>query len=280
MSKRDALKKLRQEQKPISTGDTPAEEYSKLAAEASNQEFSPESIESSAKSKKIEIRANNEVKDSIKAIAPIDVIFSTDIPNSEEPTEPMAKAIEINALDKTNSEAMKEDEDTEVEEEDEADPFIEEDSKEPEVTDVSQDNTEVPKTTIRKTKTSYKSVAQEAGKRISISLKIENNNWMRRTAMRCGLSIQDYMNILLDEAWAREKRSPYVLKDTDPLPERIPSNKTILVAIKLTDNNINRSKRLRATHCMTMTSYMNYLIQEEMKREEKYGIRAAIFDED
>lgn len=123
------------------------------------------------------------------------------------------------------------------------------------------------------------SVTNEPGKRISVSLRSENKNWMHRTAMRCGLSIQDYVNILILEAWEREKQHPYVFREEDPIPERIPSNQTVLVAIKLTNSNIEKTKRMRASHCMTMTYYMNYLIEEEMKREKEEGMRRAVFDD-
>lgn len=126
---------------------------------------------------------------------------------------------------------------------------------------------------------SVHSVTNEPGKRISVSLRTENKNWMHRTAIRCGLSIQDYMNILIEEAWQREKAQPYVWNENDPLPERIPSSKTVLVAIKLTDENIEHSKRMRAAHGMTMTYYMNYLIEEEAKREQQEGMRHPVFDE-
>lgn len=123
------------------------------------------------------------------------------------------------------------------------------------------------------------SIANEPGKRISVSLRTENKNWMHRTAIRCGLSIQDYVNLLIEEAWEREKAHPFVWNADDPLPERIPSSKTVLVAIKLTDKNIERSKRMRASHCMTMTYYMNYLIEEECKREQQEGMRPPVFDD-
>ena len=122
------------------------------------------------------------------------------------------------------------------------------------------------------------SISNLPGKRISVSLKIDNKNWMHRTAMRCGLSIQDYVNILIEEAWEREKQHPFIGNDTDPLPERIPSNQTVLVAIKLSNENIDRSKRLRASHYMTMTGYMNFLIEEEIRREKESGMRKAVFD--
>ena len=121
-------------------------------------------------------------------------------------------------------------------------------------------------------------VANEPGKRISVSLRTENKNWMHRTALRCGLSIQDYMNILIEEAWQREQSAPYLWNEDEPIPERIPSSKTILVAIKLTNVNIERSQRMRAARCMNMTYYMNYLIEEEIKREQLQGMRRAIFD--
>ncbi len=122
------------------------------------------------------------------------------------------------------------------------------------------------------------SVANEPGKRISVSLRTENKNWMHRTALRCGMSIQDYMNILIEEAWNREQTTPYLWNEDEPIPERIPSSKTILVAIKLSNVNIERSQRMRAARCMTMTYYMNYLIEEEIKREQLEGMRRAIFD--
>ena len=101
---------------------------------------------------------------------------------------------------------------------------------------------------------------------------------MHRTALRCGMSIQDYMNILIEEAWNREQTTPYLWNEDEPIPERIPSSKTILVAIKLSNVNIERSQRMRAARCMTMTYYMNYLIEEEIKREQLEGMRRAIFD--
>ena len=137
---------------------------------------------------------------------------------------------------------------------------------------------EPPAETIEANPAASYSIANEPGKRISVSLRTENKNWMHRTAMRCGLSIQDYVNILIKEAWEREQVHPYIWDENDPLPERIPSNQTVLVAIKLTNVNIDRTKRMRASHCMTMTYYMNYLIEQEILREQTEGMRKPIFD--
>lgn len=263
MSKRDELRKLRMEQKQIKPTETPAEEYSmKAAATMEQKPLEPE-----------DAPITSEVlKDSNKAVL-----------DNEEKTVASHK--------KTTVETVKEDTTHDVIEgvsenviETATEVITEndiEDATEAATTTTEESVTETPKQPqMRKAKTIVKDIPAESGKRISVSLINENNNWMRRTSMRCGLSIQDYINILIDEAWAREKRTPYVMKDTDPLPERIPSSRTTLVAIKLSEENILHAKRLRASHCMTMTAYVNYLIQEEMKREEKYGIRASIFDEE
>lgn len=252
MSKRDELRRLRNEQKPNKQNETPAEEYSKKAAEALKEDFL---------SKKTD-----------------DSVLQT--PHKEETSDlPLRNDSITDKLPQNNNDITESNETNTKKGSADTDDFQTQASVHaPGTSDVPVEASRTAQ--IRKTKTRVKTMSADEGKRISVSLINENNNWMRRTAMRCGLSIQDYINILLEEAWAREKRSPYVMKDTDPLPERIPSNKTTLVAIKLSEENINHSKRLRAAHCMTMTAYVNYLIQEEMKRESKYGMRASIFDED
>ncbi len=211
MSKRDELKKLRNAQKNTHSDDTPAEDYSKNAAEALETENEPSVQEEIAPEKEISVQA----------------------PVKQEPI------IKKESISHSSDEIVS--------------------RKEREIATYS--------------------ISNLPGKRISVSLKIDNKNWMHRTAMRCGLSIQDYVNILIEEAWEREKQNPYVGNDEDPLPERIPSNQTVLVAIKLSNENIDRSKRLRAAHYMTMTGYMNYLIEKEMEREKESGMRKAIFDD-
>lgn len=210
MSKRDELKKLRNAQKNTHSDDTPAEDYSKNAAEALETEKETPVQEKVAVEKEVSVKAGKQ--------------------------EPEIKKEPVN---------------------DASDDVVSGNEK-----DIS----------------SY-SISNLPGKRISVSLKIDNKNWMHRTAMRCGLSIQDYVNILIEEAWEREKQNPFVGNDEDPLPERIPSNQTVLVAIKLSNENIARSKRLRAAHYMTMTGYMNYLIEEEIEREKESGMRKAVFDD-
>lgn len=205
MSKRDELKKLRSAQRNTRTDDTPAEDYSKNAAEALHSE-------------KEEVFPPSET-----------VAKNPSIPATPQPTLQPEKAEEKETVEQKETPA-------------------------------------------------HYSITNQPGKRISVSLKNENKNWMHRTAMRCGLSIQDYVNILIEEAWKREMENPYIGNDTDPLPERIPSNQTVLVAIKLTNENIDRSKRLRAAHYMTMTGYMNFLIEEEMRREKEIGMRRPVFD--
>ena len=263
MSKRDELRKLRMEQKQIKPTETPAEEYSmKAAATMEHKQASPEDAPMTSEVLKASNKAvldNKEDMNSSGEKAAIEAVKEDIAPNStRNATEHVTEVATGIAAEHVTGVA------SEI-----ATPTTEES-----VTGTPKQ----PQT--RKSKTVVKDIPAESGKRISVSLINENNNWMRRTSMRCGLSIQDYINILIDEAWAREKRTPFVMKDTDPLPERIPSSRTTLVAIKLSEENILHAKRLRASHCMTMTAYVNYLIQEEMKREEKYGIRASIFDEE
>ena len=275
MSKRDELRKLRMEQKQIKPTETPAEEYSmKAAATMEHKQASPEDAPMTSEVLKASNKAVLDNKGDMNSSgekAAIEAVKEDIAPDStRNATEHVTEVATGIAAEHVTEVATP----TAAEHVTEVASEIATPTTEESVAGTPKQ----PQT--RKSKTVVKDIPAESGKRISVSLINENNNWMRRTSMRCGLSIQDYINILIDEAWAREKRTPFVMKDTDPLPERIPSSRTTLVAIKLSEENILHAKRLRASHCMTMTAYVNYLIQEEMKREEKYGIRASIFDEE
>ena len=115
-------------------------------------------------------------------------------------------------------------------------------------------------------------------KRISFSLRIQNKNWMHRTAIRCGYSIQEYINLLVQEAWIREQEIPYVYDEGSPLPERIPSKDTVLVAIKVGEDDLSHLRQMKAARGMTLTFFMNELIEQERERENRQGMRHSVFD--
>ncbi len=315
MSKRDELRKLKERQKQsTSAKSTPAENVSKAAAEATSQ------IPQKEAQKEInEPIIQNEVKiENTQKFEPQKEI-TPEVPTSnknieiEEPVITTPKEEKTVVIEKTEnviaetvpevkviSDPIVQPENVVNQMETTAEKIIEPEIKETAAAPAPQIINETPtipeapiqtpekmievSQTTSETKTvdlqTYQSVTNLPGKRISVSLITENKNWMHRTAIRCGLSIQDYMNILVEEAWEREKLHPYVVEDLDILPERLPSSKTVLVAIKLSENNIKRTKRLRASHCMTMTGYMNFLIEQEREREKREGARIPIFDED
>lgn len=284
-TKRDRLKKMRDEHKNLMNEETPAEEYIEAAASyssetaeekekenitasASMEEHSPASGTQSETKAQPQAEAkpqpHPEAKPQLQSEIPTGVepnpaetpvaskqvapVMATQPVAAQAPIMPAAPQQEISAQNVRPAAPL------------------------------SYQTAEPVKEELRPSRSIPYTVANEPGKRISVSLRTENKNWMHRTALRCGLSIQDYMNILIEEAWQREQSSPYLWNEDDPIPERIPSSKTILVAIKLTNVNIERSQRMRAARCMTMTYYMNYLIEEEAKREQLQGMRRAIFD--
>ena len=242
-TKRDRLKRMRDEHKTVVNEETPAEEYVEAAA--------------------------NYHEETVTSAAPKQVKAAKTAASREEPAQ--TSRLRQQAPEPQPSAAMVSAPVQEI-------PVMQAQPIAPPVMQqavtpmASAQRTSAPRTAVP-----Y-SVANEPGKRISVSLRTENKNWMHRTALRCGMSIQDYMNILIEEAWNREQTTPYLWNEDEPIPERIPSSKTILVAIKLSNVNIERSQRMRAARCMTMTYYMNYLIEEEIKREQLEGMRRAVFD--
>ena len=232
-TKRDRLKKMRDEHKTVVNEETPAEEYVEAAAN-----YHEEAVTAPQKREKAS-KAPEEPQNILKEPSPVAAVSA---PVQEAPVMQVQPA---------------------------AAPVIQQP-----VAPMGQPQ----RAAAPRTPSVPYSVANEPGKRISVSLRTENKNWMHRTALRCGMSIQDYMNILIEEAWNREQTTPYLWNEDEPIPERIPSSKTILVAIKLSNVNIERSQRMRAARCMTMTYYMNYLIEEEIKREQLEGMRRAVFD--
>jgi len=268
-TKRDKLKKMRDEHKNLMNEETPAEEYIEAAASYSSEtaEEKEKEVESEVKPQaqgETKPRPESETMPQLQSEIPTGVepnpaetpvaskqvapVMATQPVAAQAPIMPAAPQQEIPAQNVRPAAPL------------------------------SYQTAEPVKEELRPSRSIPYTVANEPGKRISVSLRTENKNWMHRTALRCGLSIQDYMNILIEEAWQREQSSPYLWNEDDPIPERIPSSKTILVAIKLTNVNIERSQRMRAARCMTMTYYMNYLIEEEAKREQLQGMRRAIFD--
>ncbi len=257
-TKRDRLKKMRDEHKNLMNEETPAEEYIEAAASYHKETAAAQKQERTAAT--VPVRKQEPVESEVQPETPP---APTEPQAVQEPIAPVVSpqpaTVQIPPISATTQQAV---------------PTPPVRAAAP----VSYQPVETVKEDVRPSRNVPYTVANEPGKRISVSLRIENKNWMHRTALRCGLSIQDYMNILIEEAWLREQSSPYLWNEDDPIPERIPSSKTILVAVKLTNVNIERSQRMRAARCMTMTYYMNYLIEEEIKREQLQGMRRAIFD--
>lgn len=260
-TKRDRLKKMRDEHKNVMNEETPAEEYIEAAAsyhrETAPEQTAPPELPAGPKTV-----AEPELSAGPKAVAEPEPPAPAVAPNPIPSQSPVMSAAQQH-LQKPQPQQQ---------------PVSAQPAPAPTAAPLSYQPAEPVKEEVRPSRSIPYTVANEPGKRISVSLRTENKNWMHRTALRCGLSIQDYMNILIEEAWQREQSSPYLWNEDEPIPERIPSSKTILVAIKLTNVNIERSQRMRAARCMTMTYYMNYLIEEEARREQLQGMRRAVFD--
>lgn len=123
---------------------------------------------------------------------------------------------------------------------------------------------------------------KEKTKRTSMALLVENNKFIRLRSMQLGYSIQNYVNLLIEEEIERdkEKNSMDLAEITDNLDMnyRRGQNSTI-VALVLKESNARFLKRGGAMFGMNATTFLNHIISEEQRREKENGPRRGEFDE-
>lgn len=122
---------------------------------------------------------------------------------------------------------------------------------------------------------------KETTKRTSMALLVSNNKFVRLRSMQLGLSIQNYINLLIDEEVMRQKQNSAaetdIIENLD-MNYRRGENSTI-VALVLTETNAKFLKRGGAMLGMNATTFLNYIISEEQKREQQNGSRKGAFDD-
>ena len=123
---------------------------------------------------------------------------------------------------------------------------------------------------------------KEKTKRTSMALLVENNKFIRLRSMQLGYSIQNYVNLLIEEEIERdkEKNSMDLAEITDNLDMnyRRGQNSTI-VALVLKESNARFLKRGGAMFGMNATTFLNHIISEEQRREKENGPRRGEFYE-
>lgn len=124
--------------------------------------------------------------------------------------------------------------------------------------------------------------SKEKTKRTSMALLVENNKFIRLRSMQLGMSIQDYVNLLIDEEVVREKSEQAV--DMGDITENLDMNyrrgqNSTIVALVLKESNAKFLKRGGAMHGMNSTTFLNHIISEEQQREKTNGPRKGVFDD-
>lgn len=126
-----------------------------------------------------------------------------------------------------------------------------------------------------------KASQEEKTKRTSMALKVENNQFIRLRSMQLGMSIQFYTNLLIEEEQERSSEQNF---DMSVIQENIELNykrgdNTTIVALVLKESNAKFLKRSGAMLGMNSTTFLNYIISQEEKREAKEGKRLSEYDE-
>lgn len=124
--------------------------------------------------------------------------------------------------------------------------------------------------------------SKEKTKRTSMALLVENNKFIRLRSMQLGMSIQDYVNLLINEEVVREKSEQAV--DMGDITENLDMNyrrgqNSTIVALVLKESNAKFLKRGGAMHGMNSTTFLNHIISEEQQREKTNGPRKGVFDD-
>ena len=151
--------------------------------------------------------------------------------------------------------------------------------KEVAVASVSTEKAEEPVKEIKKQPAAEKE--KEATKRTSMALLVENNKYIRLRSIQLGMSIQEYVNLLIDEEIEREKNGQ--MADLNDIENNLDMNyrrgqNSAIVALVLKESNARFLKRGGAMHGMNATAFFNHIVSEERRREEEQGPRQGEYD--
>lgn len=151
--------------------------------------------------------------------------------------------------------------------------------KEAAVAPVSAEKAEEPVKEIKKQPAAEKK--KEATKRTSMALLVENNKYIRLRSIQLGMSIQEYVNLLIDEEIEREKNGQ--MADLNDIENNLDMNyrrgqNSAIVALVLKESNARFLKRGGAMHGMNATAFFNHIVSEERRREEEQGPRQGEYD--
>ena len=151
--------------------------------------------------------------------------------------------------------------------------------KEVAVASVSTEKAEEPVKEIKKQPAVEKK--KEATKRTSMALLVENNKYLRLRSIQLGMSIQEYVNLLIDEEIEREKNGQ--MADLNDIENNLDMNyrrgqNSAIVALVLKESNARFLKRGGAMHGMNATAFFNHIVSEERRREEEQGPRQGEYD--
>ncbi len=151
--------------------------------------------------------------------------------------------------------------------------------KEVAVASVSTEKAEEPVKEIKKQPAAEKK--KEATKRTSMALLVENNKYIRLRSIQLGMSIQEYVNLLIDEEIEREKNGQ--MADLNDVENNLDMNyrrgqNSAIVALVLKESNARFLKRGGAMHGMNATAFFNHIVSEERRREEEQGPRQGEYD--
>ena len=191
--------------------------------------------------------------------------------NAEPVSEPISKPV-----DEETNESVSEPENEPV-----SKPAAEaiNEQKEAAVASVSAEKAEEPVKEIKKQPSAEKK--KEATKRTSMALLVENNKYIRLRSIQLGMSIQEYVNLLIDEEIEREKNGQ--MADLNDIENNLDMNyrrgqNSAIVALVLKESNARFLKRGGAMHGMNATAFFNHIVSEERRREEEQGPRQGEYD--
>lgn len=195
--------------------------------------------------------------------------------NAEPVTEPVSEPI-CKPVDEETNESVSEPENEPV-----SKPATEaiNEQKEAAVASVSAEKAEEPVKEIKKQPSAEKK--KEATKRTSMALLVENNKYIRLRSIQLGMSIQEYVNLLIDEEIDREKNGQ--MADLNDIENNLDMNyrrgqNSAIVALVLKESNARFLKRGGAMHGMNATAFFNHIVSEERRREEEQGPRQGEYD--
>jgi len=252
MGKRDELMKLKAQRvhKPIQEMETPVEDIPIITE-----------IESDAENKKVDIEENSsKIIENVSINEELEDKKNNVVQNIVQKKNNQSKGVSLNETMSIESISQLEDKKT----------FEHPESK-------KEDQSKKETFLINEPDTNEK----EATKRTSMALKIENNQFLRLRAMQLGMSMQYYINLLIEE---EKIRNDIKSLDVIEIQENIEMNyrrgeKTTIVALVLKEKNAKYLKRGGAIVGMNATSFLNYIISEEIIRETNEGKRPSEFDD-